>query len=363
MKKVNMGIILIVLLVLVSSVAYFTLDGSNISSGDITVTDMVDRVVTIPKSPDTIVSTSSPLTTIIYMLAPDKLSALSSAWDNGTKFVPDKYRNMTAVGAWHGKKGTGNDEALLSLKPDIIIDSPRVRQGSVIQSDLQLIIDKFSPIPIVAVPETANLTNVIPTYEFLGKLLNEEENANKLKNTLQSYLDLGAKTKEASKSKPKNVYYAQGTDGLTTSPSGSEHAQILDIIGACNVANITGETQIQVSQVSIEQVIKWNPEIIITIDENFYDGIYNSPEWASITAVKNKQVYLVPTDPYNWFDMPPGANTVIGIPWTLKVVYPEYNKDWNLKDEVREFYHNFYHYDLSDGELTSLLTKSGLKSF
>lgn len=354
MKKQNMVIIAIGL-VLIAGVGFFTVSSLLPSNGNVTVEDMVGRNVTIPSNPDKIVSTSSPLTSLIYMIAPDKLAAVSSSFDNKTKYVQDKYRQLPAIGAWHGKKA-GNDEALLSLSPSFIIDSPRVRDGKVVDSDLELILNKFSPIPVVAVPETANLTNLNKTYDFLGKILHSEQTANKLKDTLNKYLTLGEKTKELNKANPKKVYYAQSENGLTTSPPGSEHAQVLDIVGARNVAdvNLSAET----TQVSVEQIIQWNPDVIITTNKNFFINVYTDSQWANIDAVKNQQVYLAPSDPFNWFDMPPGSNMIIGIPWTLKVVYGEQNQDLDLKKEVKEFYANFFHYDLTDDDVTNILKSS-----
>ncbi|MDR3290691.1 MAG: ABC transporter substrate-binding protein [Methanobrevibacter sp.] len=355
MKKQNMVIIAIGI-VLIAAAGFFTINPLGTFSGNVIVEDMVGRNVTIPSNPDKIVSTSSPLTSLIYMIAPDRLVALSSSFDNSTKYVTDTYRRLPAIGAWHGKKGTGNDEELLALHPSFIIDSPRVRDGKVVDDDLDLIINKFSTIPVVAVPETANLTNINKTYEFLGKILHAESTANKLKDTLNKYLSLGEKTKNQMKDNPKKVYYAQDENGLSTSPPGSEHAQVLDIIGAKNVAdtNLSAET----TTVSIEQVIQWNPDTIITTNKNFFENVYNNSQWSNINAVKNKQVYLAPNDPFNWFDMPPGSNMIVGIPWALKVVYGDQVKDLDLKKEVKEFYTNFFHYDLTDDDLSNILKSS-----
>jgi iron complex transport system substrate-binding protein len=354
MKKQNMVIIAIGV-ILIAAVGFFATSQIGSHNGNETITDMVGRNVTISSDPGKIVSTSSPLTSLIYMIAPDKLAALSNSFDNNTKYVEDKYRQLPAIGAWHGKK-EGNAEALLALNPSFIIDSPKVRDGKVVESDLELILNKFSPIPVVAVPETANLTNIAKTYDFLGKVLHAESSANKLKETLNKYLSLGEKTKNQMKDNPKKVYYAQDENGLTTSPPGSEHAQILDVIGAKNVVdvNLTAQT----TQVDIEQVINWNPEVIITTNKNFFKNAYNNPKWNNIDAIKNKQVYLAPNDPYNWFDMPPGSNMIIGIPWTLKVVYGEQNKDLDLKKEIKEFYTNFYHFKLNDDDVSNILKSS-----
>jgi len=62
--------------------------------------------------------------------------------------------------------------------------------------------------------------------------------------------------------------------------------------------------------------------------------------------------------PYPWFDRPPGINRIIGIPWTAKVLYPDTFSDVNLPALTKEFYLKFYHFDLSDNELDSLLDPS-----
>ena len=163
-------------------------------------------------------------------------------------------------------------------------------------------------------------------------------------------------------SNKKTVYYAQGDDGLQTNPSHSTHGQLIDLVGGVNVADSVaqGNTTSGV-QVSIEQVISWNPDVIITNDPEFYASVYDNPNWNKLDAVKNKEVYLSPQSPFKWFDRPVGANMIIGAPWTAKVIYPDEYKDINMVDATKEFYSNFYHYDLSDDEAKQILLGSGLK--
>lgn len=113
--------------------------------------------------------------------------------------------------------------------------------------------------------------------------------------------------------------------------------------------------------VSLELVLEWNPDVIITSSPEFYKNVYSDKSWQSINAVKNKQVYLSPQDPFNWFESPPGANTIIGIAWTAKVLYPDKFTDMNLNSLTKEFYSNFYHYNLTNSEVSNILSSSGLK--
>jgi ABC-type enterochelin transport system substrate-binding protein len=94
----------------------------------------------------------------------------------------------------------------------------------------------------------------------------EQEKAKQLNDFNNKYLDIvHDRASKLSDSNKKTVYYAQGDDGLQTTPSHSTHGQLIDLIGGENVAdsvaqgNTTGGVQ-----VSIEQVISWNPDVIIT---------------------------------------------------------------------------------------------------
>ena len=52
---------------------------------------------------------------------------------------------------------------------------------------------------------------------------------------------------------------------------------------------------------------------------------------------------------------------IIGLPWTAKVIYPEDYKDIDLVSVTKEFYNDFYHYDLSDEQAKQILLDSGIK--
>jgi iron complex transport system substrate-binding protein len=320
---------------------------------------MVGRTVTIPSDVQKVVTTSPPMTAMVYMLAPDKLVGLNYQWADIEKdYIDSKYQDLPVVGGWFGRQD-GNYEEIISIGPNIVIEGAMGDVDSVLLNERQ---EKFGAIPVVGVTDNSDVTKITTSIEFMGKLLGEEDKANKLIDVTNKYLD---KANSVSNSIPetekKRVYYAQGPEGLQTDPRGSLHAQLIDIVGGNNIADVQLQDGVGQVEVSIEQVIKWNPEVIITTDTSFYNKVYNDPKWRNIKAVKEKQVYLSPQSPFKWFDRPPGANIILGIPWTAKVIYPDKYSDINLKEEVKNFYKEFYKYDLSDSEVENLLKKSGLK--
>ncbi len=343
-------------------VIYYSYDTGMINtSGNETITDMVGRTVEVPTNIEKVIATSPPMTTVVYMLAPEKLGGLNFNWTkNELKYVPKEYQNIPVIGGWFGRQD-GNYEEMIAVGPDIIIE------GAMGSSDLSTINTRqknFGSIPVVGVNDSTKVTKIAPSIEFVGKLLggDAETRATNLVAFTNKYLDkVNSTTKSIPDSEKKKVYYAEGTEGLQTDPNGSDHSQLINLCGGINVADIPVKEGVGQVDVSMEQVIKWNPEIIITTDPTFYKKVYNDSQWSNIDAVKNKKVYLSPQSPFKWFDRPPGANIIIGIPWTAKVIYPEKYKDINLKEATKEFYTEFYHYNLTDEEATNLLKSSGLK--
>ena len=357
-------IILAVLVALIAcgvAISLFASPSSVNSSGNQTITDMANRTVNIPGDVNRVVATSPPMTTIMYMLDPEKLAGVNFQWtDDELKYVPNQYKDkFPVIGGWFGSQD-GNYEEFIASEPNLVVEG--IDEGMGV--DLSVVAErqeKFGSLPVVAVTDNTNVTKIDNTIEFLGKLLQSEDKANQLIDFNDKYLsEVQATASSIPQSERKTVYYASGEDGLSTYASGNSHGQLISLVGGKNVA----DTEIQNSggelTVSIEQIMSWNPDVIIATDEDFYNKVYTDSKWANVKAVKDHQVYISPQSPFKWFDRPPGANIIIGVPWTAKVIYPDKYSDINMVEATKEFYSNFYHYDLSDDEARDILISSGL---
>lgn len=360
-KKSKIVILILALLIVLGVATHLFLTPSTVeNSGAKNITDMIGRAVEIPASLNKVVATSPPMTTVVYMIAPEKLTALNFEWTDSEKvYVPSQYQGLPNIGGWYGTQD-GSYEEFIASEPDIVIES--IDEGG--DGDLSTVNErqtKFGKIPVVAVNDTTSVEKVDASITFIGEVIGAQDNAKKLTDFNDKYLDIVHK-KSPQITDKKNVYYAEGNDGLKTNPSGSVHGQLIDLVGGNNVADSLsqGNTTSGV-QVSIEQVISWNPDVIITTDPDFYAKVYNDSNWAGINAVKNHEVYLSPQSPFKWFDRPVGANMIIGVPWTAKVIYPDQYSDIDMLSATKEFYSNFYHFDLSDEQAKQILLDSGLK--
>ena len=317
-----------------------------------TITDMAGRTVVVPSEIKSVLGTSPPSTNLIYMVAPDRLAGWCFAPEK--EYAPGQYAALPVVGGWFGKE-TGSYENFIAMHPDIVIEG-YTTDGGAAHATLAERQEKLGSIPVVAVEDTTNVTGYSAPIRFMGDLLGEEERAGAM---IAFYEGVLATVTERVAAIPDDervsVYYAEGPKGLATDPTGSQHSELIELCGGRNIADCALTPGMGMTEVSMEQVIRWNPEVILAGDPQFYATVRTDPVWQEITAVKTGRVYLIPRTAFCWFDRPPGINRIIGIPWTAKVLYPDRFSDMDLEGLVREYHDLFIHVSLTDDQIHQIL--------
>jgi iron complex transport system substrate-binding protein len=319
-----------------------------------TIVDMDGKTVVIPTTIRNVVTTHNPINNLVVMLAPDKLETGM----NLTGYINIKIRNATTVSGM-----MNNYEQYLVYNPDLILYDFYVTGGS---SDASLADFKAHvyPIPVVAIQDTVDAANMTPEIKFAGDLLGNPAKADQLAAFYEKvYKQVNDTTATIPADKRVSVYYAEGNLGLQTDGPQSFHSQLITIAGGNNVAGSIPFVGSGMGNVNMEQVLAWNPDVILCGSQGAYNTIMSTSNatWRQVNAVKNGRVYVIPSNPMNWFDRPPGPNRIIGIAWTARAIYPQYYSAMNMTDLTREFYSNFYNYNLSDSEVMGLLRDSKLQ--
>ncbi len=323
-------------------------------SETVSFTDSAGRTVEISKNITKIAPSGALAQVFLYSLCPDKLVGLSGKFsDDAKKYVDQKYWSLPVFGQFYGKNVSLNIEALAAAHPQIIIDIGE-KKGTE-KEDMDGV-QKQTGIPVVFVEAT--LGSISQAYLTLGDILNEKDQAQKLSDYCKFTLD-DAKQKSASipQDKRVKVYYGLGKDGLQTNPKGSIHADVIDLIGAVNVADIPNTQGSGGNNVSMEQVMKWAPDAIIFDPGSAYGSIGSNKLWKDFAAVKSSRVYEVPIGPYNWMGRPPSINRLLGVKWLGNLLYPDVYK-YDMVKEAKDFYQLFYHYSLSDDGAKALMKNS-----
>ena len=193
-------------------------------------------------------------------------------------------------------------------------------------------------------------------YKTLGELLGMEERGNQLSeycNRVYSKVEDTMKT--IPESQRVNMAYLLGENGLNAIAKTSVQAQVIDMV-ANNVVvvnDVSGKGN--GNEISLEQIALWNPDLIIFQKGSIYNTVGDDPAWQGISAIANDNYYEVPNNPWCWMNNPPTVNQLMGMQWLPRLLYPNAFDD-SIEDVTRDYYKTMYNYDLSDAEMSELLT-------
>ena len=319
------------------------------------ITDMAGRKVTVPTAEniESVFSAGPVAAIFLYMVVPDKLLGWNYELNDVEKsIILDKYQDLPNFGMGDAV----NYEAVIAANPTIAINSGKINDAMV--SDCDALSESLG-IPVVAVDNELN--NSAEAFRFMGELLGVEDHAEELAQYAeQVFTDINVLS-DIPEEKKVSVYFGNGEDSLETAPRGSQHAQILGAINAVNVADLELGDGSRV-QISAEQLLAWDPDVIVVNGEPKADksgnsaaeDILSNPDYASLKAVQDQKVYGTPNAPFSWVDRPAGPNRLIGMRWFSALIYPEYIK-CDINEEIHKFFDLFYHVDLSDEQLENVL--------
>jgi iron complex transport system substrate-binding protein len=319
-----------------------------------TFVDDAGRKVEIPDKVERVFAAGPPASVLVFALAPDKLIGWTRAFrPEEADWIPKKYAELPELGRLTGRGNTANVEVVLKEKADLIIDVGSTNPTFASLADR---IQQQTGIPYILLD--GHLDTTVQQLEKLGVVLGAEARSRELSAYAGRLLDgLRSKIATVPAAKRPEVYYARGPQGLQTGLRGSINVEMIEFLGARNVA---GAETGGLANVGLEQVILWDPPVIVTNDPNFYANVWKNPTWsASLTAVRKKRVFLSPHVPFGWFDFPPGANRLIGLVWLSQILYPELFQ-FDLKREVATFYRLFYHREPTPQQIDKLLAEPGV---
>ena len=312
------------------------------------LTDGAGRAVRIPDRVTRVFPAGPPAAIMLYTLAPDLLIGWPRAnRKEECEFMLPDICARPEVGRITGRGNSANLELVLKYKPDLILDV-----GSTSSTFVSLAnrVQQQTDIPYALLDGRLDVTAA--SYRTLGELIGRRAEAEKL---ARYFEDTTAAIKKRIASIPlqrrPKVYYARGPRGLETGLGGSINVETIEFLGGRNVA---GERTGGLATVSIEQVLFWNPDVIVTIDRDFAANVRTDQVWSTINAVRNGRVHLSPKLPFGWVDFPPSVNRLAGLWWLAKILYPEQFPE-DTRPLTRDFYTQFYHVTPNDAQFERVL--------
>lgn len=95
---------------------------------------------------------------------------------------------------------------------------------------------------------------------------------------------------------------ARGPPGLQSATAGSINAEIVERASARKMAVAGGQG---VGSISLDLVLAWAPDMIVTQDRDFAAGLAAMPVWASVPAVAAGRAPIAPSTPFGLIDGSP----------------------------------------------------------
>ncbi|WP_432700390.1 ABC transporter substrate-binding protein [Kluyvera cryocrescens] len=319
---------------------------------DRTVTDQLGRQVTLPDSVNRVVVLQhQTLNLLVQLNAADDIVGVLSSWKK--QLGPEFARFMPSIDkmSMPGDLTQVNIESLLALHPQVVFvanyaPEPMIQQ--IQNAGIPVVAislredaagEKNKMNPSMADEERAYNEGLKQGIRLIGEVVNRQAEASALIDyTFAARAKFNAPVAAIPPAEKVRVYMAN--PDLNTYGSGKYTGLMMQHAGAMNVAAATVKGA---RQVSLEQVLKWDPQVIFVQDRypEVVKQITTDPQWQAIDAVKNHRVWLMPEYAKAWgYPMPEAL--AIGELWMAKKLYPERYKDIDVDAAAQDYYHRFY---------------------
>lgn len=294
----------------------------------VTVTDAAGREVTIEEEPEKLVSGYYITTSMLIALGhADKLVGIEAKADTRPIYAlaAPELLELPSV-------GTAKEfdlEGCAALEPDLVILPLKLKDTIPALEELGLTVLTVNPESLEELNETIRLFNTVIGDPVKGWEL----------------LDYNQKTQEflaeklADVEKPR-VYLAGNSSYLSTAGAAMYQNSLLELGGGENVAAELEDTYW--ADVSYEQLLSWNPEVIIMASDAAYskEAILSHPQLQQLDAVKNGRVYAMPSAFESWDSPVPSA--LVGSRWVASVLHGEQYAFEQFQADAADFYRQFY---------------------
>lgn len=249
-----------------------------------------------------VVAAGQPAALLIWAVARERLAG----WPRkppakALTALPSFAADLPELGALGGGGRPANLEALAALRPRLVIDYGDTdpenqalgdRMKTRLGVDWRLI--------------DGALTRIPEAIREAGALLDADRAAAGLADEAARVLDRWRRAPAG-----PAFYYARGGDGLETGFRGSLATEVLE---GARWTNVAGESR-DIGRVTREQVVAWDPEVLVTLNPAFAAATRRDPVWRTRRDGGRRRLLLLPDMPFGWIDRPPSVNRLLACAW------------------------------------------------
>ncbi len=313
-------------------------------SGTVTVTDALDRQVTVPVNPERVTAAGRAVLMIadaVYLFpsARDSLTAVNRIDQGKGNFLRAYDPNYTEKQILQRNAGP---EQIAATRPDVVFlkDFMKGSIGDAVES-------LGIPVVYVRLETPEDYTRDIT---MMGRIFGAEGRAREVVDYIDERVSFVTErvSRVPASERPTGlfVYYAlQGNEAaVNVPPKGWIQTTLLNQAGARPIwaDQVTGGGW---QTVNVEQVLTWNPDTIFVVSyrndiSDVMERITEDSRWRSLRAVRNDRLYAFPIDYYSWDQ--PDVRWILGLQWLAQTIHPEQFGDFNMTSAVYDFFQVMY---------------------
>ncbi|OPY54593.1 MAG: iron-dicitrate transporter substrate-binding subunit [Methanosaeta sp. PtaU1.Bin112] len=305
------------------------------------IVDSSGRSVLVPRPVNRIVSLSiDDLRVLAELGAVDNIVGRPEYVDKyADKLIPlqahPEIKDIPSAGGYK----TPNIEIMLSLKPDVIF----AYGGSSAYTDIADDIQYKTNIPVVCIHHSTDSGYKfdLNAFRLVGIVVGKEDRAEELIAYAEKEIaELSEKTSKIPESEKPRVYFFSAHEADFIENAVPCYGPI-DVAGGINVARELPSCT--VADISIEQIIDWNPDIILIHSFSkepaiSVEAVLSDPRLQSIKAVKTGKVYYTKGFYIGWDP----ASGIAESFYLAKLLHPEAFKDLDVEEKGNEILKQFY---------------------
>lgn len=291
------GLLLVLALLLELLASAIALSGCR---GPKTFQDMAGRTLTLPSTPQRIISLAPAYTEILFALGlGDRVVGVTSFCNK-----PEEAKNKEKVGDAFNL----NREKIVSLKPDLVFVTGTTESLHVKE------IEKLGYPVFVSNPATVD--DVFALIQRIGEVTGKSREARRLVDSMRSSLSEITSKVPSSGEKRVSVFVAIDPDLWTVGPG----SFVNDVVTRAGAVNVMADAAQPYLQVSMETLIERSPDaILVTFPRESYHLLESRPGWSSLQAVRDGKVFFIDPDLISR----PGPEIVKAIEAVARALYPE----------------------------------------
>ncbi|EGK08891.1 iron (Fe) ABC superfamily ATP binding cassette transporter, binding protein [Desmospora sp. 8437] len=265
----------------------------------VTLTDGTHTKVTVKKEPKRIISLIPSMTETAYALGLGERMVGVTTNDD----YPAEVKKVEKVGDMNI-----DTEKVLSLKPDLVLASEGLNGKETV--------DKLRKLGLTVIAyEPEDLNGVFQQIQDVGKATGAGKEADRLIGKMKKEKQLAEKIAAKVPADKQAKVWIEVSSDLYTAGDETFMNELITLAGGKNVA--TGEKGW--FQASSENVVKWNPDVILYTHPDKKEKITSRGGWKSIRAVKEGRVEQLETNIVSR----PGPRITEGLLLISKAIYPE----------------------------------------